>query len=45
MDPTSIAIGAVAVYGIAIHMAVVYLATALKFSSDTLSAEEKDLAG
>ena len=38
------AIGAVAVYGIVIHMAVVYLATALKFSSDTLSAEEKDLA-
>jgi len=44
MDPTSIAIGAVAVYGIVIHMSVVYLATALKFSSNTLSAEEKDLA-
>jgi len=44
MDPTSIAIGAIAVYGIALHMTVIYLATALKFSSDTLSASEKDLA-
>jgi len=44
MDPYSIALGAAAVYAVLLHMLVVYLATALKVSSDTLSATEKDLS-
>jgi len=44
MDPYSLALGAAAVYAVLLHMVVVYLATALKVSSDTLSAAEKDLS-
>jgi len=44
MDPTQIALGALAVYGILLHMALVYLITALRVSRDTLSAAEKDIA-
>ena len=44
MDPTQIALGALAVYGIMLHMALVYLITALEFSKNTLSAAEKDIA-
>jgi len=44
MDPTQIALGALAVYGILLHMALVYLITALQYSEDTLSAAEKDIA-
>jgi len=44
MAPTQIALGAVAVYALVIHMALVYLITALQYSEDTLSASEKDIA-
>lgn len=44
VDPQSALLGALVVYGIALHMVVVYLATARKFGTDTLSAREKDLA-
>jgi hypothetical protein len=44
LDPQSAILGGVIVYGIILHMTVVYLATARKFGTDTLSAREKDLA-
>lgn len=44
VDPQSAVLGAIVVYGVALHMVVVYLATARKFGADTLSAREKDLA-
>jgi hypothetical protein len=43
MDPQSVAIGALAVYAVVLHMSVVYLWTAKSYAENTLSAEEKDL--
>jgi len=43
MDPQSVAIGALAVYAVGLHMSVVYLWTAKSYAESTLSAEEKDL--
>jgi len=43
LDPYSIALGAVGLYAIILHMGVVYLYTAKAYAEDTLSAEEKDL--
>jgi len=43
LDPYSIALGALALYAVFLHMAVVYLYTAKSYAEDTLSAEEKDL--
>ena len=43
LDPYSIALGAVGLYAIILHMGVVYLYTAKSYAENTLSAEEKDL--
>jgi len=45
VDPTSIAIGAVAVYAVIVHMALAYLYAARQTAEDSLSATEADLAG
>jgi len=43
LDPQSVALGAVGLYAIILHMGVVYLYTAKSYAEDTLSAKEKDL--
>ena len=43
LDPYSIALGALALYAVFLHMTVVYLYTAKSYAEDTLSAKEKDL--
>jgi hypothetical protein len=45
VDPTSIAVGAVAVYAIIVHMTLAYLYAARQAGEDSLSASEADLAG
>jgi len=45
VDPTSIAIGAVAVYAVLVHMVLAYQYAARQASEDSLSATEADLAG
>jgi len=44
LDPYSIALGAIGLYAVILHMGVVYLYTAKSYAEDSLSAEEKDLA-
>jgi len=43
VDPTSVALGAGAVYILVLHMTVTYLAAALKASRDSVSATEADV--
>ena len=43
LDPQSVALGAVGLYAIILHMSIVYLYTAKAYAENTLSAEEKDL--
>jgi len=43
IDPQSALIGALAIYAILIHILLSYLYASLKYSKDSLSAQEKDL--
>jgi len=44
VDPTSVAIGAVAVYAVLIHMVVAYQYAKAQVGSETVNATEADLA-
>jgi hypothetical protein len=43
VDPQSVLIGALAIYTILIHIVLSYLYASLKYSENTLNAQEKDL--
>jgi len=43
VDPQSVLIGALAIYAILIHIVLSYLYASLKYSENTLNAQEKDL--
>jgi len=43
IDPQSALIGALAIYAVIVHILLSYLYASLKYSKDTLNAQEKDL--